>query len=160
MIYHGIFSSILTYGSMIWGQQNNVTKRLQVLQNNALRIMHFQPPRTSPTPLFKTSGILKLNDNVNLQNFILVHDCLKKVLPVSLRGKMNFLEHAHATRTMGCLQLHRPRSNTVTYGSKSINARAIDMWNSINKNHHEMKFHEKSRSICKDFIQKLLLSQY
>merc|ERR1711890_185260 len=27
MIYYGIFSSILTYGSIIWGQTNSVVKR-------------------------------------------------------------------------------------------------------------------------------------
>ena len=62
MVYYGIFSSLLIYGSQIWGQQNAVTKKLQVLQNKALRIMYFQPPRTSATPLLKMSSILKIMD--------------------------------------------------------------------------------------------------
>ena len=33
MVYYGIFSSLLTYGSQVWGQQNAVTKKLQILQN-------------------------------------------------------------------------------------------------------------------------------
>ena len=160
MIYFGIFSSILTYGSQIWGQQNAVTKKLQILQNKALRIMHFQPPRTTATPLFKTSNILKLNDQINLQNFLFTHDNLKNNLPVSLRGKMEFLVHPHETRNMDYLQLFRPRTNTIIYGSKSINARSIDIWNSINQNHHLEKLHEKSRAICKSFVYKLLLSTY
>ena len=37
MIYHGIFSSILLYGSQIWGQSNNYTiNKLKILQNKAL----------------------------------------------------------------------------------------------------------------------------
>ena len=40
MIYFGIFSSILTYGSQIWGQQNAVTKKLQILQNKVLTIIN------------------------------------------------------------------------------------------------------------------------
>ena len=70
MVYFGIFSSIMSYGSQIWGQLNNITKKVQVLQNKALRIMHFQPPRTSATPLFKISEILKITDLVSLQNFL------------------------------------------------------------------------------------------
>ena len=70
MIYYGIFSSILMYGSQIWGHQEGVVKRLQILQNKALRVMNFWHPRTSATPLFKNSEILKLVDNVSLQDFI------------------------------------------------------------------------------------------
>ncbi len=160
MVYYGIFSSLLTYGSQIWGQHNNIIKRLQVLQNKALRIMYFQPPRTSATPLLKESTILKVSDLINLQNFLLARDCLKGDLPTSLKGKMEFLEHIHATRTLGCLQLFRPRTKTITYGSKSINARSIDIWNSINKIHHSENLHEKSRSVCKEFVTKLLISMY
>ena len=160
MIYYGIFSSILTYGSQIWGQQDVITKKLQILQNKALRIMHFQPPRTTATPLFKSSNILKLNDHINLQNFLLTHDSLKNNLPKSMKGKMDFLAHPHETRNLDYLQLYRPRTNTIIYGSKSINARSIDIWNSINLNHHHEKLHVKSRAICKKFVYKLLLSKY
>ena len=73
MVYYGIFSSLLTYGSQVWGQQNAITKKLQILQNKALRIMYFQPPRTSATPLLKMSNILKINDYINLQNFLLTY---------------------------------------------------------------------------------------
>ena len=122
--------------------------------------MHFQPPRTSATPLFKNSKILKISDFINLQNFLLVHDSLRDVLPSSLGGRMKFLEHVHATRSLGCLQLVRTRTKTVTYGSKSIKARSVDIWNSINKTHHSEKLHEKSRSVCKRFIFELLLAGY
>ena len=137
MVYYGIFSSLLIYGSQVWGQQNAVTKKLQILQNKALRIMHFQPPRTSATPLFKLSNILKINDYVNLQNFLLTYRSLKRQLPSSLQGNMNFLEHPHNTRIMGCLQLTRATSKTINYGSRSITSRSIEIWNSINKTHHE-----------------------
>ena len=43
MIYFGIFSSIMTYGSLIWGQYNRIVDNLQTIQNKALRIMNFQP---------------------------------------------------------------------------------------------------------------------
>ena len=66
MVYYGIFSSILSYGAQIWGQHNSVSKNLQVLQNEALRIMHFQPPRTSASPLLKISNILNFNDILKL----------------------------------------------------------------------------------------------
>ena len=160
MVYYGIFSSLLIYGSQIWGQQNAVTKKLQVLQNKALRIMYFQPPRSSATPLFKSSNILKINDHINLQNFLLAYSSLKSILPSSLQGDMNFLEHPHETRNMGCLQLSRPSNKTIMYGSKSIKARSIEIWNSINKTHHDQRFLDKSLGVCKNFVKNLLLANY
>ena len=41
-IYHAIFSSILTYGSQIFGQiQNRHINRLQKLQDHSVRIINF-----------------------------------------------------------------------------------------------------------------------
>ena len=150
----------MIYGSQIWGQHNSITKKLQILQNKALRIMNFQPPRTSATPLFKTSNILKINDHINLHNFLLAYSSLKGLLPQSLQGKMDFREHPYQTRIMNCLQLSRPPSRTIIYGSKSINARAIEIWNSINKIHSNQKFLDKSHAVCKNFITDLLLAKY
>ena len=95
--------------------------------------MHFQSPRTSASPLLKVSNILKFNDIVNFQNFLYAHDSLKDALPTTLRGKIVVLDHTHDTRLLAAnVQLKRPSSNTVLYGSKSINNRAIEIWNSIN----------------------------
>ena len=160
MVYYGIFSSILTYGSQIWGQHNAITKKLQVFQNKAMRIMNFQPRRTTATPLFKLSKILKLNDIVNIQNFLLVHDSLKNNLPSSLRGKFDFAEHRHGTRNLDLNQLNRPRTKTILYGSKSIGARSIDIWNYIDLTHHQKKLQEKSRAFCKQLVFNELLAKY
>ena len=160
MIYYGIFSSILMYGSQIWGQQNNIVKKLQVLQNKALRIMHFQPKGTSATPLFKKSEILKLTDHVNLQNFLFAHDSLNNILPSPLTGQLSLVDSDHNTRNETWLQLNRPRTKTINYGSKSIKSKSIDIWNFINKDSYQEKLHTKSRSICKKFVKKFLIDRY
>ena len=70
MIYHGIFSSLLHYGSQIWGQSEKVISKMQKLQNKALRIMNFESPRASSNPLFNKSAILKFGDQIKLSNFL------------------------------------------------------------------------------------------
>ena len=115
----------------------------------------------SASPLLKISNILNFKDIINLQNFLYAHDSLKDNLPTALRGKMDFLDHSHETRLLtGNAQLRKSRSKTVIYGSKSINSRSIDVWNSINRNNYNVRFLEKSRVVCKIFMKKLLLSQY
>ena len=160
MIYYGIFSCHLIYGSQIWGQQNSVTSKLQILQNKALRFMNFKPRGTSASPLFKTSGILKITDHINLQNFLFAHDSLNNNLPSSLMGKLSLVDTVHNTRNETYIQLNRPRSKTILYGSKSIKSKSVDIWNFINKLVHHEKLHEKSRSICKGFVTKFLIDRY
>ena len=160
MIYYGIFSCHLIYGSQIWGQHNSVTSKLQILQNKALRFMNFKPRGTSATPLFKSSGILKLTDHINLQNFLFAHDSLNNNLPSSLMGKLSFVDTVHNTRNETYIQLNRPRSRTILYGSKSIKSKSVDIWNFINKLAYHEKLHEKSRSICKKIVTKFLIGRY
>ena len=87
------------YSSQIWGQNNRIVKKLQVLQNKALRIINFQPCRTSASPLFKSCEILKFADYVNLQNFLFAHDSLRNNLPSVFTGQLVFIDTVHNTRS-------------------------------------------------------------
>ena len=43
MVYHGMFSTLLLYGSQIWGQSNQSVSKMEKLLNKALRIINFKP---------------------------------------------------------------------------------------------------------------------
>ena len=89
-IYFGIFSSILTYGSQIWGQYLNIhIQRLLKLQDKAVRIINFAKYHQPTDDLYKKSNILKLRDNIILNNIMYVHDSLKCILPSVLNN--NFI---------------------------------------------------------------------
>ena len=74
MIYHGIFSSLLLYGSQIWGQSNSSILKMEKLQNRALRIINFVSYRAPTNSLYK---ILKFADSIKLSNFLFSHACLQ-----------------------------------------------------------------------------------
>ena len=79
-IYHAIFASHMTYGCQIWGQSFNNThiNKIQILQNNALRIITFCPDfRDHVTPIYAAQNILKIKDLIALKNILLIHDYLK-----------------------------------------------------------------------------------
>ena len=159
MIYFGIFSSILIYGSQIWGQHNAVVKKLQVLQNKALRIMTFSHSRSSAIPLYKKCNILKLSDNISLQNFLFAHDSLLGNLPSPLCGKLSFVNTVNNTRNQTYFQLDRTRTKTILYGSNSIKSKSIDVWNFINKLFYQEKLHQPTRKYCKNFVTKFLMER-
>ena len=160
MIYYGIFSSILMYGSQIWGQHNRVVNKIQILQNKALRIINFCPSRSSATPLFKKCEILKLTDYISLQIFLIAHDSLNNNLPSSLSDQLSFVNLNINTRSEMFLQLDRLRSNTILYGSNSIKSKSIHVWNFINKQFYLDKLHEQSKLFCKKFVKKFLIDRY
>ena len=161
MVYYGIFSSILMYGSLIWGQHNRIVKRLQIIQNKAIRFMTFKPKRTSATPLFKLAGILNLRDYITQQNCLFAHDCLNGNLPRPLLDdRIKFVHTAGNTRAERLNQLVNIRTKTVLYGTKSIKSRAITAWNQINIDLHHMRLQTVSKSICKDRVFKYLLNKY
>ena len=62
-IYYALFDSHLRYGCQISGQcQTQSLHNLEVLQNKALRILHFRGPRENSLPFCKISKIFKLKD--------------------------------------------------------------------------------------------------
>ena len=58
-----------------------MTHRVLTLQNTALRLMTFNGPRTSATPLYADLSILKLFDLVKIMNILYVHKYLNGNLP-------------------------------------------------------------------------------
>ena len=161
MIYYGIFSSILMYGSLIWGQHNRIVNRLQIIQNKAIRYMTFKPKRTSALPLFKKTGILILKDYITQQNCLFAHDSLNRNFPTPLLDRLiTFVQTAGNTRGERLNQLVNFRTNTVLYGTRSIKSRAVRAWNEINVDLHDMKLQNCSKSVCKERVFKYLISKY
>ena len=160
MIYHGIFSSILMYGSQIWGQHNGIVKKLQKLQNKALRLMTFSSFRAKADPLFKQCDILKIADDISLQNFIFAHDSLNNNLPSSIKGQVSMVNIVRNSRSEMLHQLNRIRSKTIIYGTNSIKSKSVDVWNFVNQRLHHLKLHQKSRTACKTIVKTFLLDRY
>ena len=139
MIYHGIFSSILLYSPQIWGQNNNYTiKKLQILQNKALRVINFKHAQSSVTPLYKECKILKLADNIKLQNFLFAYDNLKNNLPSFLKDSLSSVDsiHIHETRSVSYKHYIVPTVRTQIYRVNSIKFKSVDFWNFMNKYFH------------------------
>ena len=162
-IYFGIFSSLLTYGSQIWGQFNNKhICRLQRIQNKALRIINFSNFSDPSTPLYHKSEILKISDHVKLQNFLFVHNALKGDIPLPLNNYFQIAAESYPINTRGASQhkLLLPKARTQNYGINSIKYRSTAFWNYMVSLIPEEKFHLQSRYVCKKSITKYLIDTY
>ena len=118
-IYFGIFSSVMTYASQIWGQfSNKHVIRIQKLQNRALRVINNAKFGESSSPLYYKSKILKLTDQIRLENFYLVQNDLKGELPTPLLDTFKIIADTHDHNTRGSAQhkLSLPKIRTQAYG--------------------------------------------
>ena len=162
-IYFGIFSSLLTYGSQIWGQFcNKHICRLQRIQNKALRIINFANFRDPSTPLYHKSEILKISDHIKLQNFLFVHNALRGDLPLPLKNSFQIAAETHSLNTRGALQhkLLLPKARTQNYGLNSIKYKSAAFWNYIAGILPDKKFYLQTRNVCKKGITKYLIDTY
>ena len=162
-IYHGIFSSLLTYGSQVWGQSiNKHISRLQRIQNRAIRIINFANFREPSSPLYNKSKILKFSDHINLQNFFFVHDSLKGSLPLALKDSFQLAQDTYSYNTRGASQFKMvlPKARTQVYGIKSIKYQSAAFWNMIISLLPREELHLQGKSICKKIITKYFLDSY
>ena len=153
----------MTYGSIIWGQvQNSTTKRISTIQNKAIRNINFTSRRHNATPLYAKSKILKLEDNVKLQNFLYVHDSLKGSLPVAHSNIFEPTKNIHKYPTKCSNQHHIAidKVNTQTSGINSIKYQATKFCNEMVNTFPKEKLQNENRKYCKDYLSKYFLSLY
>ena len=135
-IYHAIFSSHLSYGAQVWGQQMVDTNPISKRQNRAVRIINFKPPNHDSNPLYKASNILKIRDKVRADNIMFIYDYLNNLLPECFHNEFHLLASTYTSintrnSTLGCL--HVPRRKTTYFGLNSISHQSILFWNSVSK---------------------------
>ena len=162
-IYHALFSSHLTYGEQIWGQNRNCqTEMISKLQNRALRTINFADLNDDPNPLYKRDDILKINDLVKLKNVLFVYDFLHNSLPACFNEEFVKLANVYTsvrTRSAETGCLFAPRRKTTEYGLQSISQQCIATWNTYTAL-FKCNLTELSRSNLKLKVEQHLLQQY
>ena len=101
-LYFSLFNSNLIYGCQIWGQdQNEEFKKIEKLQEKAIRIISFLPLSATDEKQMYEMNIIKLKDFIILQNILFVKDCLNENAPSSFNYKLltSKLPLNHTTRS-------------------------------------------------------------
>ena len=134
-LYHSIFSSHMLYGCQVWGQTDNkYVKKIQTLQNNAIRLISFAETfRDHVSHLYKHYKLLKLPDLITLKNLLFVHGFFSGKLPKRFEGYFSLTRemHPHVMRNAHHSQVFVPVTDSCRYGRNSIKLKAILAWNSF-----------------------------
>ena len=156
-LYFTLIHPHLTYGILAWGNAKvNLLHKTELLQKRALRIIHNKRFNSHTDPLFKQSGILKLNDLYQLEVMLFMHDYSHNKLPSSF---MNiYVTNQHVSRTYHTRQSHM-------YNIRRTKSRFVDklpllqfpmIWNSW---YTKLNVHA-SRNCLKRSMKSLYLNKY
>ena len=161
-VYHGMFSSLLIYGSQIWGQSNQSVSKMEKLQNKALRIINFKPLRYSVNSLYNKCEIWKFDDGIKLSNLLYAHDNIKGNLPTNLCAGITLLDskHTHITRNQKGNQVNIPMVRSKTSSANSIKSKSVNTWNDLNKLFIKKQFVNQKRNCCKSLIKSYFIKGY
>ena len=109
-------------------------------------LIHFYESRN---PLYVKSNFLKFNDNINLLNFLYVHDSIKGNLPSGLLDSFKPVHNIHDYNTQGAFHnlISLPKINTKVYGLKSIKYQSSKTWNAIVKKYSTIELPAKKQPI-------------
>ena len=116
MVYNSSIASRLNYADCVWNQCNiQEAKRLQSVQNMAIRRILNARPLDSAKPLIYSLGLLPLEEKRQLRSLVLFHKLVNGEGPKALVNKLNenFRNPSNneiRTRNTGSGQYFIPRS--------------------------------------------------
>ena len=161
-INFAFFSSHMTYGCQVWGQ-NHSSKKFQIiekLQDRAMKIMSFSRYDSAPDPIYKKFNILKLKDHITRLNCLLIHDYSRNLLPKSFNNFFIPCSDLYSSDTRHAAgSLFVPSVNSTKYGLKSIKLSSIFQWNYLTESLEKNMF-TLSRYAIKQFLSSHFINSY
>ena len=100
-LYYTLIHPHITYGTMLWGSAKKIhLKKIQVLQNKAIRVLTNTKYNESALPLYKLTKILPLNDIYQFQLALCMYQLNNKQLsrPLQALFTINIDIHSYNTR--------------------------------------------------------------
>ena len=100
-----------------------------------MRLLTFNGPRVSTTPLHAELAVLKFFDQVEVMNILCVRKYLNGNLPTDTLKTLNFskIDHSFETRSNTVGLLKQPSVNTTNYGLHSFSNLSTKQSNDLQK---------------------------
>ena len=120
--------------AVLAGASCKLLSRLQVVQNNAARLISKKKKSTSVTPLLKELHWLPIAQRIDYKCAILCYKCIHGLAPQYLRDILNLHQPRRALRSSeDFLVLETPRTNLKSFGDRAFSSYAPRIWNSLPK---------------------------
>ena len=142
----------VAYGDL-WGcTYQKHTKKLQLLQNKAIRVICNSNRFSSVTPLYFELGILKINELFKFEIAKLMHQHSHNLLPPGISSLFTVLStiHSRQTRSQTQKSLYLPKFSTQRC-QRSIKFQGTKIWNSFSPEFKILSF-RKFKSKFKNLL--------
>ena len=152
VLYYSFVLAHLLYALPIWASAYpTYLKRLQVLQNKAIRIISGIQPRESITKHYFNLKILKIEELYNFETAKIMHKVSTNSLPSPLNFYFKKVDNVHNCATRSSFHKNYFLSQFKTKKTqRSIKFQGVSIWNKINleiRKLHYKKFCNKYKTI-------------
>ena len=120
--------------AVLAGTSKKFLSRLQVVQNNAARLILKKKNSTSVTPLLKELRWLPIAQRIDYKCALLCFKCIHGVAPHYLREILNFYKPRRSLRsTEDSFVLETPKTKLKSFGDRAFSSYGPRIWNSLPK---------------------------
>ena len=151
---------LFEYGDTVWGDKDNDTLmgRLQVLQNNAAKVLLNLPPRSSSTKALDRLHLKILSKRRHFHRCVMMQKYLCREIGFKFDIRRNSSLHSYQTRRRSDLHLPRVRTN---WGKHTFFFQASKDWNNLDndiKNSKTLSFFKDWNNVDNDIKNSKTLS--
>ena len=149
-LYLTLIHPYLTYGILARGNSQHVN-RLLLLQKKILRIINNKSYRSHTEPLFRSEGILRVDDLYTYNVLLFMHDLKHEHLPLSFKNFIPINRNVinRTTRQSDLFYVARPRTK---YTSKLPIHHLPKVWNSFAEEKRSTFNRKSFKAECKQHL--------
>ena len=131
LVHSFVMCRIDTCNSLLYGLPDTQIARLQRIQNSAARLVTRTRTRESITPILKDLHWLPIRARIDFKVLVLTYQCIHGIAPVYLQSLVQEYKTTRNLRSSNKSLLTPPVIKTKSYGSRSFQYAAVQLWNSL-----------------------------
>jgi len=125
-----ILSRLEYCNSLLYGTSTKNLHTIQLLQNQAARLIYKKPKSTHTSPLIQSLHWLPVPRRIEYKNAVLTYQCISKQAPSYLCNLLQIRQSLYNFRSSSSVVLNTPRSRT-NIGSEGFSVTAPKCWNRL-----------------------------